>query len=122
MSGEPAGAPRPQAAAAGPGHDALPYQELLGRIARGEVDQPTLLRRVSDLLSLVDLVGTPFPHIHELISGQNDTGVYVWNPVSDYASGTVGTGDLGGYYIKVTVTDASGAEGSDSVPIRLRHP
>ena len=34
------------------------YQGLLDHIRRGDADQPTLLRRVSELLALVDLVGT----------------------------------------------------------------
>jgi phosphoserine phosphatase RsbU/P len=37
---------------------ALPYQDLLGEIRRGSADRDTLLRRVSELISLVDLVGT----------------------------------------------------------------
>lgn len=54
MSGE-RGAPAAADTAAQP---ALPYQDLLDRIRRGDADPATLQRRVSELIALVDLVGT----------------------------------------------------------------
>lgn len=56
MSG--AGRSRTPAPAAAAPAAPLPYQTLLDQIRRGEPDQATLLRRVSELVSLVDLVGT----------------------------------------------------------------
>lgn len=53
MSGESAPA-APDSAV----HPALPYQDLLDRIRRGDTDPATLQRRVSELIALVDLVGT----------------------------------------------------------------
>jgi sigma-B regulation protein RsbU (phosphoserine phosphatase) len=55
MSGKPAA---PAAPAAGGIQPALPYGDLLDLIRRGDADPATLQRRVSELLALVDLVGT----------------------------------------------------------------
>ncbi len=57
MSAGERGAPAPPADAA-PRPPALPYQELLDEIRRGGADPAALLRRVSELIALVDLLGT----------------------------------------------------------------
>ena len=60
---------------------------------------------------------------HPIVEGRRDTGIYQWTvavPQGHYGGLTVTGGGRGvsfpGFYIRVTVTDVSGATGSDTTP------